>query len=69
MKDNSEEPRSPQAAPGVHSDGASRALTTALQKTFESLLQEPVPEKFNQLIARIRAEEKRRADENGGSDK
>jgi len=68
MKDEKNEPGLPREPHGVHLDGASRALSTALQKTFESLLQEPVPEKFNELIARIRAEELRKAAENGNEE-
>ncbi len=34
-------------------------LETALRKAFESILREPVPESLTNLLARIRAEEKR----------
>lgn len=66
MTDKTEEQGPPKGPPEVHSDGASRALSAALKKTFESLLEEPVPEKFQELIARIREEEARKTD---GEDK
>lgn len=66
MKDESEIPGKRDDPKGAPADQPSRALNTALQKTFESLLQEPVPEKLQDLIARIREEEQRRA---AGSDK
>ena len=56
----SDEPKKGQPLPGVHSDGTGRALSHALQKTFESLLQEQVPDRFKELIARLRAEEEAR---------
>lgn len=67
MRDETKEPRLPREPHGVHLDGTSLALSAALQKTFESLLQEPVPEKFNELIARIRAEELRKSAESDGN--
>jgi len=68
MKDETKQPGLPREPHGVHLDGASRALSMALQKTFEALLQEPVPEKFNELIARIRAEELRKVAESGSEE-
>ena len=60
MKDNSQEKDEPDRPPQELPGGASEALSSALQKTFESLLEEPVPEKFEALIARIREEEARK---------
>ena len=60
MTDKSQQQGQPKPASAVHSDGTSQALSTALKKTFEALTEEPVPEKFQELIARIRAEEARR---------
>ena len=57
MKDNSQDKNRPEGPPEELPGGASQALSSALQKTFESLLQEPVPDKFEALIARIREEE------------
>jgi len=57
MANKREELADQKPPPGVHEDGASKALSSALKKTFESLLQEPVPEKFQELIARIREAE------------
>ena len=62
MKDNSQDKDQPESAPKEIPVGASQALNSALQKTFEALLQEPVPEKFEALIACIRDEEARRAE-------
>lgn len=61
MKDNSEDKCQPARSPEELPGGASRALSSALQKTFDALLQEPVPEKLEALIARIREEETRQA--------
>ena len=61
MQDNSQDKDQPEGAPEELPGGASQALSSALQKTFESLLQEPVPDKFEALIARIREEETRKA--------
>ena len=66
MKDSSKDSERTRQPPEVHTDGASRALSDALRKTFEDLLQEPVPERFNELIARIREAEAKR---NAGCDK
>ncbi len=60
MNDNSQDKDQPEGPPEAPPGGASQALSSALQKTFESLLQEPVPEKFEALIARIREEETRK---------
>ncbi|MEZ6000312.1 NepR family anti-sigma factor [Hyphomonas sp.] len=62
MKDNSQDKDQPVGPPEELPGGASQALSSALQKTFESLLQEPVPEKFEALIARIREAEARKAE-------
>jgi hypothetical protein len=62
MKDNSQDKVQPEGTPKDMPVGASQALNSALQKTFEALLQEPVPDKFEALIARIREEEARRAE-------
>ncbi len=57
MKDKSQDKKPPEGHPEELPGGASQAMSAALQKTFEALLQEPVPEKFEALIARIREEE------------
>ncbi|WP_156942130.1 NepR family anti-sigma factor [Hyphomonas adhaerens] len=57
MKDKSPNKDQPEGLPEELPGGASQALSAALQKTFEALLQEPVPDKFEALIARIREEE------------
>lgn len=57
MKENSQNKGQPEGSPEKLPGGASQALSSALQRTFESLLQEPVPDKFEALIARIREEE------------
>lgn len=57
----SDEPKQERRLPGLHSDGTGRALSDALRKTFESLLHEPVPDRFKELIARLREEEARKA--------
>lgn len=68
MKDESEIPGKRDAPKGSPSDQSSQALNTALQKTFDSLLQEPVPDKLQDLIARIREEELRKTGDSGKSD-
>ncbi|KCZ91295.1 NepR family anti-sigma factor [Hyphomonas jannaschiana] len=65
MKDSSQEQDPPERPPKELPGGAAQALSSALKKTFDSLLEEPVPEKFDALIARIREEEMRR---NAGND-
>jgi hypothetical protein len=60
MKDNPQEQDPPERPPKELPGGAAQALSSALKKTFDSLLQEPVPEKFDALIARIREEEMRK---------
>lgn len=37
------------------------AMNAALRETFKALLDEPVPERFKELIARIRTAEARKA--------
>ena len=61
MANKREEPAGQKPSPGVHEDGTSKALSSALKKTFDSRLQEPVPEKFQELIARIREAEASKA--------
>ena len=68
MNDKSETPGHGDDPNCVPAGGSSHALSTALQKTFESLLQEPVPDKLQDLIARIREEEAREADDSGKDD-
>ncbi|WP_375208697.1 hypothetical protein [Hyphomonas jannaschiana] len=65
MKDSSQEQDPPERPPKELPGGAAQALSSALKKTFDALLEEPVPEKFDALIARIREEEMRR---NAGND-
>ena len=60
MKDNSQDRNQPDGPPEELPGGVSQALSSALQKTFDALLQEPVPDKFEAMIARIREEEARR---------
>jgi hypothetical protein len=62
MKDKSQDKDQPERSAGELPGGASEALSSALQKTFEALLQEPIPDKFEALIARIREEETRKQD-------
>ena len=68
MKDNSEDESQPASPLEELPGGASQALSSALQKTFEALLEEPVPEKFEALIAHIREEEMRRAEKPDNKD-
>ena len=68
MADKSEQQGQAEGLPEVHTERASKALSTALQKTFEALLEEPVPEKFQALIDRIRAEEMRRSAQRSDND-
>ena len=50
----------PMNLPGVEQKSASKALSTALRNTYDSVLNEPVPRRLTDLVARIRAEEERR---------
>ncbi|MEZ5947569.1 MAG: NepR family anti-sigma factor [Hyphomonas sp.] len=52
--------QTPDGLPGIHRDGTSLALSQALQKAYESMLTEPVPERLEQLIAQIREAELKR---------
>ena len=61
MSDKREESQEPPGPAEKQEEGASNALNTALQKTFEALLQEPVPDRFQTLLTRIREEESRKA--------
>jgi hypothetical protein len=61
MKDKPQDNELGRPHPELHADGASQALSAALQKTFESLLEEPVPEKFQSLIAKIREAEAKKS--------
>jgi hypothetical protein len=63
MKEKPQDKLPDRSNPELHADGASQALTAALQKTFESLLEEPVPEKFQSLIAKIREAEAKKSQE------
>ena len=63
MADEPEEEGRSKAATEVYANGTSRALSAALKKTFEALLEEPVPDKFQELIARIRDEESRKKED------
>jgi len=63
MKDKPQDNETGRLCPELHADGASQALSNALQKTFESLLEEPVPEKFHSLIAKIREAEAKKTQE------
>lgn len=65
MKDKSEIPGTRETPSGAPAAQSSRTLNSALQQTFESLLREPIPEKLQDLITRIREEEMRKASDSG----
>lgn len=66
MADEPEQEGRAKTSAGVYAGGTSRALSVALKNTFEALLEEPVPDKFQELIARIRQEELRKTAGQGG---
>ena len=67
MKDSSQDINRPQRPADQRSESAAETVTSALRKTFESMLEEPVPERFQDLIERIRAEELRKMQDKDGS--
>ena len=68
MADEPDEEGRAKTSAGVFAGGTSRALSAALKNTFESLLEEPVPDRFQELIARIRQEETRKSTETDDED-
>ncbi|MEZ5997064.1 MAG: NepR family anti-sigma factor [Hyphomonas sp.] len=48
--------------PGLHRDGLGVSISRALQKAYDAMLDEPVPERLKDLIARIRRAEDGRDD-------
>ena len=68
MKDRFQDINRLERSTDQHSDSAAETVTAALRNTFESMLEEPVPDRLQDLIERIRAEELRNMqtkDDNG----
>lgn len=67
MKDSFQDINRPRLSADQRSESAAETVTSALRQTFESMLEEPVPERLQDLIERIRDEEVRKMqDKNGG---
>lgn len=67
MKDSFQDINRPQRSADLRSESAAGTVTSALRQTFESMLEEPVPERLQDLIERIRAEELSKMQNKDGS--
>ncbi|MBD3769870.1 MAG: hypothetical protein IE925_06950 [Rhodobacterales bacterium] len=67
MKDSFQDINRPQRSADSRSESAAETVTSALRKTFESMLEEPVPERLQDLIERIRDEEVRKMQDKNSS--
>lgn len=67
MKDSFQDINRPQRSADLRSESAAETVTSALRKTFKSMLEEPVPERLQDLIERIRDEEVRKMQDKNSS--
>lgn len=67
MKDSFQDINRPQRSADPRSESAAETVTSALRQTFELMLEEPVPERLQDLIQRIRDEEVRKMQDKDGS--
>jgi hypothetical protein len=67
MKDSFQDINRPQLSADQRSESAAETVTSALRQTFELMLEEPVPERLQDLIERIRAEELSKMQNKDGS--
>jgi len=67
MKSSSQDNNRHEPSADPRSEGTAETVTSALRKTFESMLEEPVPERLQDLIERIRAEELSKTQNKDGS--